>query len=138
MHEFDHPIPEMETIDDVLAYIRGRAKVLTKGEWIVVQSGVHHPAASEQRYPTKDELDEAAPDNPVVFATGPDASLNTPGAEAEQDRQGFQGDRRRHRLRGEGPDHRRADRHPAQLHALRQEPVQRPAADARTTAASGC
>ena len=45
MTEFDHPIPEMETIADVLAYIKGRAKVLSKGEWIEVQSGVHHPAA---------------------------------------------------------------------------------------------
>src|SRR5437879_4580490 len=27
MTEFDHPIPEMETIADVLAYVRSRAKV---------------------------------------------------------------------------------------------------------------
>lgn len=76
MHEFDHPIPEMETIDDVLAYIRGRAKVLTKGEWIIV-SQVFITRLKDQRYPTKDELDKAAPDNPVVFETGPDASLNS-------------------------------------------------------------
>src|SRR5207245_5448252 len=31
----------------------------------------------EQRYPSREELDAAAPKNPVVFATGPDASLNT-------------------------------------------------------------
>ena len=31
----------------------------------------------EQRYPTRQELDRVAPKNPVVFATGPDASLNT-------------------------------------------------------------
>ncbi|MEN6577048.1 MAG: amidohydrolase family protein, partial [Phycisphaerales bacterium] len=31
----------------------------------------------EQRYPTRAELDEAAPGNPCVFRTGPDASLNT-------------------------------------------------------------
>jgi predicted amidohydrolase YtcJ len=31
----------------------------------------------EQRYPTRQELDEAAPRNPVLFSTGPDASLNT-------------------------------------------------------------
>ena len=31
----------------------------------------------EQRYPTRRELDEVAPENPVLFATGPDASLNT-------------------------------------------------------------
>src|SRR5262249_9265395 len=31
----------------------------------------------EQRYPTRDELDQAAPRNPVLFATGPDASVNS-------------------------------------------------------------
>jgi len=31
----------------------------------------------EQRYPTRDELDRAAPRNPVLFATGPDASVNS-------------------------------------------------------------
>jgi predicted amidohydrolase YtcJ len=76
MHEFDHPIPEMETIDDVLAYIRGRAKALSKGEWIEVHQ-VFITRLKEQRYPTRDELDKAAPDNPVLFATGPDASLNS-------------------------------------------------------------
>jgi len=76
MHEFDHPIPEMETIDDVLAYIRGRAKTLTKGEWIEVHQ-VFITRLKEQRYPTREELDQAAPDNPVLFATGPDASLSS-------------------------------------------------------------
>lgn len=76
MIEFDHPIPEMETIADVLAYIKGRAKALSKGEWIQVRQ-VFITRLREQRYPTRGELDEAAPDNPVVFSTGPDASLNT-------------------------------------------------------------
>ncbi|HTU22283.1 MAG TPA: amidohydrolase [Gemmataceae bacterium] len=76
MHEFDHSIPEMETIADVLAYIKRRAKVLSKGEWIQVRQ-VFITRLREQRYPTRRELDEAAPDNPVVFSTGPDASLNT-------------------------------------------------------------
>jgi predicted amidohydrolase YtcJ len=76
MIEFDHPIPEMETIADVLAYIKGRAKVLSKTEWIEVRQ-VFITRLREQRYPTRRELDDAAPDNPVVFSTGPDASLNT-------------------------------------------------------------
>jgi predicted amidohydrolase YtcJ len=76
MIEFDHPIPEMETIADVLAYIKDRAKVLSKGEWIEVRQ-VFITRLREQRYPARRELDEAAPDNPVVFSTGPDASLNT-------------------------------------------------------------
>jgi predicted amidohydrolase YtcJ len=76
MVEFDHPIPVMETIADVLSYIKGRAKALAKGEWISVRQ-VFITRLREQRYPTRQELDDAAPDNPVVFATGPDASLNT-------------------------------------------------------------
>jgi predicted amidohydrolase YtcJ len=66
----------METIADVLGYIKGRAKVLAKGEWIEVHQ-VFISRLREQRYPTRRELDDAAPDNPVLFATGPDASLNT-------------------------------------------------------------
>lgn len=76
MTEFDHPIPVMETIADVLAYVKGRAQALSKGEWIEVHQ-VFITRLREQRYPTRRELDEAAPENPVVFATGPDASLNT-------------------------------------------------------------
>ena len=34
MYEFDHEIPTMETIADVLRYIRSRAAVVPKGEWI--------------------------------------------------------------------------------------------------------
>jgi predicted amidohydrolase YtcJ len=74
--EFDHPIPEMETIADVLNYIRSRARALAEGDWIEVRQ-VFITRLREQRYPTRAELDEAAPRNPVVFATGPDASLNT-------------------------------------------------------------
>ena len=32
---------------------------------------------AEQRYPTRAELDAAVPNNPVVYSTGPDASVNT-------------------------------------------------------------
>ncbi len=76
MTEFDHPIPEMEAIPDVLDYIRSRAEALNDGEWIIVQQ-VFITRLREQRYPTREELDRAASKNPVVFRTGPDASLNT-------------------------------------------------------------
>jgi predicted amidohydrolase YtcJ len=74
--EFDHSIPEMETIGDVLAYIRARAKVVRPGDWIDLQQ-VFITRLREQRYPTRAELDEAAPENPMLFRTGPDASLNS-------------------------------------------------------------
>jgi len=77
MYEFEHTVPDMETIQDVLDYVRSRAEVLEDGEWIYV-SQVFITRLKDQRYPTRRELDEAAPRNPVVFRTGPDASLNSP------------------------------------------------------------
>jgi len=76
MTEFDHPIPQMDSIQDVLDYIKKRAGVLKEGEWIIVEQ-VFITRLGEQRYPTKEELDRATPKNPTVFRTGPDASLNS-------------------------------------------------------------
>lgn len=76
MIEYDHKIPDMGTIADVLQYISERANVVEEGEWIVVQQ-VFITRLEEKRYPTREELDEAAPNHPVIFRTGPDASLNT-------------------------------------------------------------
>lgn len=78
LHEFDHEIPSMATVADVLTHIRNRAKVVPEGEWIVLRQ-VFITRLKEQRYPTRAELDAAAPKHPVIFSTGPDASLNTLG-----------------------------------------------------------
>lgn len=76
MTEWDHPIPQMETIQDVLDYVRSRAAALPEGEWIQVRQ-VFITRLKEQRYPTREELDRVAPKHPVIFSTGPDASLNS-------------------------------------------------------------
>ncbi|MHC4744148.1 MAG: amidohydrolase [Planctomycetota bacterium] len=76
MTEFDHPIGDMDSIADVLDYFAARAEELEDAEWIVLQQ-VFITRLREQRYPTREELDCAAPKNPAVFRTGPDASLNT-------------------------------------------------------------
>jgi predicted amidohydrolase YtcJ len=76
MTEFDHPIPSMEALQDVLDYIRQRAEALDAGQWIQVRQ-VFITRLREQRYPTREELDRVAPKNPVIFSTGPDASLNS-------------------------------------------------------------
>jgi predicted amidohydrolase YtcJ len=76
MTEFDHPIGDMESVQDVLDYFKTRAQTLADGQWIVLQQ-VFITRLREQRYPTRAELDEAAPNHPCVFRTGPDASLNT-------------------------------------------------------------
>jgi predicted amidohydrolase YtcJ len=75
-YEFDHPVPEMDTIADVLKYIGTRATVVEKGKWIVIRQ-VFITRLRDQRYPTREELDLVAPHHPVMFATGPDASLNS-------------------------------------------------------------
>jgi predicted amidohydrolase YtcJ len=74
--EFDHEIPTLTTVGDVLRYIRGRTSELGEGRWIVVQQ-VFITRLQEKRYPTRQELDQVAPKNPVIFRTGPDASLNS-------------------------------------------------------------
>lgn len=74
--EFDHPVPEMDTVADVLRYIAARAEALEDGQWIVVQQ-VFVTRLRDQRFPTRRELDAAAPDNPVCFRTGPDAAVNS-------------------------------------------------------------
>jgi predicted amidohydrolase YtcJ len=74
--EFDHQVPDMETIQDVLAYVKARAEAVGPGKWVRV-SQVFITRLREQRYPTREELDRAAPKNPVVFRTGPDAALNS-------------------------------------------------------------
>jgi predicted amidohydrolase YtcJ len=74
--ELDHPIPPMERIQDVIDYIQSRTRTVKEGEWIEVRQ-VFITRLREQRYPTRAELDRAAPTHPVIFATGPDASLNS-------------------------------------------------------------
>ena len=76
MTEFDHEIPTMETIADVLAYVSGRVKVSQSGELISVRQ-IFITRLEEKRYPTRAELDRIAPNNPVVFSTGPDSMLNS-------------------------------------------------------------
>jgi predicted amidohydrolase YtcJ len=76
MYEFEQPVPDMETIEDVLAYVRARADKTEPGHWITL-SQVFITRLREQRYPTRAELDKAAPRHPVAFRTGPDASLNS-------------------------------------------------------------
>jgi predicted amidohydrolase YtcJ len=76
MYEFAQPVPDMQTVEDVLAYFRSRAQATKPGEWISL-SQVFITRLREQRYPTRAELDAAAPQHPVAFRTGPDASLSS-------------------------------------------------------------
>jgi len=89
LYEFDHPIAEMETVADVLKYVAARAERLPAGDWIVVRQ-VFITRLRDQRYPTRKELDQAAPHHPVMFSTGPDCVCNTQALERSGIDQNFQ------------------------------------------------
>ncbi len=61
---------DARSIADVQAKIAERAEVTPKDEWIVGTSGWHESLLAEGRMPTRWELDEAAPDNPVIVPRG--------------------------------------------------------------------
>ena len=77
MTEFDHPIPEMETIAGRAGLHPGAGQGRCRRGSGSSSARCSSPGCKEQRYPTREELDEAAPKNPVLFSTGPDASLNS-------------------------------------------------------------
>lgn len=83
VYEFDHTVPTMQTIAEVLQYIGSRAAVVPAGQWIVVQQ-VFITRLRDQRFPTRQELDSVAPNHPVCFRTGPDASLNSLALQANK------------------------------------------------------
>lgn len=58
------------TISQALDRIAGRARDIPDGEWI--RGALWHPVSqlAEKRYLTRDELDRAAPDNPVFLPVG--------------------------------------------------------------------
>jgi len=74
--EFDHPVPDIEDIPQLLDYIASRAKALPEGSLIGVRQ-IFITRLKEQRYPTREELDRVAPKHPVQFSTGPDSMLNS-------------------------------------------------------------
>lgn len=79
--EFDHEIPPMDSVQDVLNYFAARAKVVPEGQWLVLRQ-VFITRLRDQRYPTRAELDRVAPTHPVLFATGPDGMFNSLGLKA--------------------------------------------------------
>jgi predicted amidohydrolase YtcJ len=69
------------SIADVQSAITARAKTVPKGEFITAMGGWNPAQFAEKRLPTLAELDQAAPDHPVVVFqafTGP-AATNTRG-----------------------------------------------------------
>ncbi|MDQ6602648.1 MAG: amidohydrolase [Chloroflexota bacterium] len=57
---------DCRSIDEILARVRERAATTAPGEWIVGR-GWDESLLAERRFPTRWELDTAAPDHPVVL-----------------------------------------------------------------------
>jgi predicted amidohydrolase YtcJ len=58
------------SVADVLSAVAARAKASAPGALIVSNSDWHEAQLSEQRLPLRDDLDRAAPNNPVVLVRG--------------------------------------------------------------------
>jgi predicted amidohydrolase YtcJ len=74
--EFDHEVPDIQEMAQLLDYIGTRARALPEGSLIGIAQ-IFITRLKEQRYPTREELDRAAPKHPVQFSTGPDSMLNS-------------------------------------------------------------
>ncbi|HVS37490.1 MAG TPA: amidohydrolase [Gemmataceae bacterium] len=74
--ELDAPLPYLRSLKDVFAYIKRRAAVTPKGDWIVVRYAFP-TRLDEARFPTRAELDAAAPDHPVLYHAGPAGVVNS-------------------------------------------------------------
>jgi predicted amidohydrolase YtcJ len=78
--ELADPPPVIRSLKEAFAYIRKRAEVLPKGDWIVLRFAFP-TRLDEARFPTKAELDKVAPDHPVLFHAGPAGMVNSKALE---------------------------------------------------------
>lgn len=77
-YEFDHTVPEIETIDELLVFFRHRAAEVPAGDWIGIDY-MFITRLRDRRYPTRAELDAVSQKHPIYFNTGPDMVLNSAG-----------------------------------------------------------
>lgn len=76
--EAGEPLPLLKSIPEVQAYLREKAKTTPAGKWIVIRYAFP-TRLKEARFPTKAELDAAAPDHPVLYHAGPAGITNSMG-----------------------------------------------------------
>ncbi len=78
LSEVGDPIPLLRSISEVLDYIKKRTADTPEGNWIVIRYAFP-TRLKEARFPTKTELDEAAPKHPVLYHAGPAGIANSMG-----------------------------------------------------------
>jgi predicted amidohydrolase YtcJ len=77
LSEFKDPMPRFKSISDIQDYLRARAKVVPKGQWILVPR-TFATRLAEMRVPNKHDLD-VVPDHPVFLDSSYVSVLNTRG-----------------------------------------------------------
>lgn len=77
LSEFRDPMPRFKSISDIQDYLRQRAKVVPKGEWILVPR-TFATRLAEMRIPNRHDLD-VVPDHPVFLDSSYVSVLNTSG-----------------------------------------------------------
>ncbi len=76
-------LPYLTSLEDAFAYIRAKAKELPEGEWIVLRFAFP-TRLKEGRFPTRAELDKAAPKHPVFYHAGPAGMTNSMGIQVSK------------------------------------------------------
>jgi predicted amidohydrolase YtcJ len=76
LSEWKEPLPDLKSLKEVFAYIRKKAEATLEGDWIVLRYAFP-TRLEEARFPTKAELDMAAPKHPVLYNAGPASIVNS-------------------------------------------------------------
>lgn len=76
LSEAEESLPVLRSIPEVLDYVRAQSRRVPQGQWIVVRYGFP-TRLKEGRFPTRAELDAAAPHHPVLYHAGPAGVVNT-------------------------------------------------------------
>jgi predicted amidohydrolase YtcJ len=74
--ELAEPLPDLRSLEDVFAHVRKKAAATPEGQWIVLRFAFP-TRLKEARFPTRAELDRAAPNHPVLYHAGPAGVVNT-------------------------------------------------------------
>src|SRR5207245_2032515 len=74
--ELAEPLPNLKSLEEVFDYIRKKTKEVKEGEWIVLRYAFP-TRLKEARFPTRAELDQAAPKHPVLYHAGPAGIVNS-------------------------------------------------------------
>ena len=137
MIEFDHPIPEMESISDVLDYIKGAGQGAGRGRVDRRQPGLHH-AAQGTALPDARRTGRGGAEEPGRLRHRTGRVAQHAGPEDEQDRQGLQDHRRRRRLREKDPTTGEPTGILRSCTRVRQSQAAAAARPPKRTASSGC